>query len=573
MAIRWRRPVSDCHPRVRGIAAGFPVRGCLPHLSRNCDHNLLAAMVGRVSLHGYTSVVPAADSAAGKTPTTFGHEVAHGMRALVAAGVIAPARPKAAALKRYLSRFPGPRALVLRAAYLLAGRRPLHKYKTFLKKELLIKMIDFVSDLVTARAIQNPDAATTVALGRWWLTIGEELKRQWHKDHRVVYASGLTARELGALADNWLRLPNWRAIENDCSRWDGRYGRACGALAIALLILWHIPEYVWKEETRASFTLVSDLATFIVAFCRLSGVGNTSVMNSWVDALIALLPLLIADPRLNLPFQLVVLGDDMLLFVLHAHPIQPVMVRDSYARFGHKPVCIQSTTQPLRPTFCSGRFFHSLVGRIWAPKPGRTLVKSAWVVTGDITPLAWLRCVGLSIAASASHVPIVRALARRYIELGVTPTPTEDRVFKRLKSTHVPTPAGAQECSPQGLLEFCQFYETTPGEIADVEAAIARMAYGEELDHPLVHRIVAKDNEVPTDPVDADATSGRNPMAPAHAAPTPQVAVADLGEDPEFPDAHLEQHLAAEAREYVEALRSIYQAHPSSRATRQSNAQ
>lgn len=564
--------MNECHPRVRGLAAGFPVYGCLPHVSRNCDHNLLAAMVGRVSLHGYTSIVPSAAADDGKSPTTFGLEIAAQMRDLIAAGIIAPARPKAAALNRYLARFPTPRATVLRAAFLLAGRRPLHKYKTFLKKELLIKMIDFLSDLVTARAIQNPDPATTVALGRWWLTIGEELKRQWHKNHRVIYASGLTARQLGALADEWLRLPNWRAIENDCSRWDGRYGRACGALALALLILWHIPAYVHNEETRASFKLVSDLADFTVAFCRLSGVSNTSVMNSWVNALLTLIALLVADPKLTLPFKLVVLGDDMLLFVLHSHPIQPTAVRDSYARFGHKPVCVQSTSRPLAPTFCSGRFFHSVIGRVWAPKPGRTLVKSAWVVTCDITPLAWLRCVGLSIAASATHVPVVRALAYRYIELGANPTAKEEQAFKRLKSTHVPAPAGAQACSPQGLLEFCQFYETTPGEIEEVEAQIYRMSYGEELNHPLIHRIVRIDNEVPTDPVDADATSQRNPIAPAHARPTPQVAVADLGEDPEFPDPHLEQHLAAEAREYIAALKSVYQAHPSCCAPRESNA-
>lgn len=547
-------------------------------MSRDCDHNLVAAMVGRVSLHGYTNIVPANSQL---TPAQHAVQVVALLRLLTQRGFLRPAIVKAVDLEVYLARFEPARAKVLRQEYLAAGRQPLHKYKSFLKKELLVKMIAHLSDLVTARAIQNPDPATTVALGRWWLAVGNELKRQWHAGNNVVYTSALNATQLGAAVGPWLALDDWVALENDCSRWDGRYGRACGALAIALLIWWQVPTYVWEQESCPTFRLVTLLAIFVVAFCRLSGVGNTSVINSWVNALLALLGLTRADPRLVRPFKLLVLGDDMLMLVLASNPVTKADITSAYTAYGHKPVCLVSRGQALAPTFCSGRFFLTEVGRVWAPKPGRTIAKSGWCCSTSISPRAWLRCVGLSIDAASAHVPIVRAIGRRYIELGQEPTAAESQAFAKLRSNHAPQPTGPHVATNEGIREFCAFYDTTPGEIERVEAAIRQLGYGSPLNHPLIDRIMARDIEAPEAPVDVDAVCGRDPYAAAASPGPPSVPQDDVAYHNgyyKFPDARIEALLKAEVREYATAVKlalaadPALSAHPSSRAAHATHA-
>jgi len=101
------------------------------------------------------------------------------------------------ALQAWLARFPGPRARVLLSEYLRNARRPRNKMKTFIKRELLTKIIRTVP-VIAARAIQNPDPASTVYYGLWWHALGNELKRQWAPGRNLVYTSGLNAARLGA---------------------------------------------------------------------------------------------------------------------------------------------------------------------------------------------------------------------------------------------------------------------------------------------------------------------------------------------------------------------------------------
>lgn len=517
MVVHTRREIRPCAPRARAICVGFFTVGSLPHISRNCDHNLLNAVFGRVSLHGVKDALCRTfqEGTAGTTYPGEGFvlagreraaEVATLVQLLVRKGWLARAELKAAPLYRYLARFPPERAAILRKFYEESARRPRHKYKTFLKAELLAKMVDCEMDLVTSRAIQNPDEATTVSLGRWWLSVGDELKRQWAPPGPIVYTSGLNARELGALADTWLSRADWRAIEGDCSRWDGRYLLACASFFIAILILWSVPGYVRDEECRSGFKLDTDLAQFLIGFCRLSGVGQTSCGNSASNVGCAIRGLVVRDPNLDHPFLLLVLGDDMLLLVPGAHPVRPEDIAHGYSSVGHKPTVVETTAHPLGPTFCSGRFFLADVGRVWAPKPGRLLAKGGWMMRFTLTPLQWLACVGHSMRHSSNHVPVVRAIARRYIELaGPADAATLAIYDAERKAAHVPAATGPHECTPEGLLEFCTFYDVTPSQIEELELAIARMNPGDPLDHPVITAILARDLEAPTKPVDAAA--------------------------------------------------------------------
>ena len=79
-----------------------------------------------------------------------------------------------------------------------------------------------------------------------------------------------------------------------------------------------------------------------------------------------------------------------------------------------------------------------------------------------LTPLRWLACVGHSMHHSSNHVPVVRAVARRYMQLAVAADPADLRVFDaERRAAHAPQPTGPHECSHEGMLEFCTFYGVT----------------------------------------------------------------------------------------------------------------
>jgi len=430
-------------------------------------------------------------------PTTQTPDLAIVTMAL-AAGYHKRRRMRQTPFEQWVTRFPLHRAAVMRRDWLVNCRRPKTKFKTFTKRELANQVTDGRWPDVTARAIQNPDAATTVYYGRWYHCAGNLLKSDWHAENPIHYTAGRNAKQLGEWFEAALEFVGPSAVitEGDSARWDGRYGLRCAGTFALHCHHYGMPRRVIEFEFAVFSKFVSPgLLHVICLFFRLSGVPGTSVGNSAADGYCILRALVACGNDLQRPrFRSAVLGDDNIT----VHPpdaLTPAALIAAFDAAGHRLTAVQ-TTKPLHATYCSGRFYHTTGGRVWAPKAGRALAKMGWHLRSQLTDHQWLYCASVSWYFDVAHVPVLRAVAaaldRWSRELG----PPRDGPWRRWwPNAARPRAPKRYECSQLGMSEFCELYGLAPSDVEQVEAAIALLPLGSVFDHWVVRRVCAHDVE------------------------------------------------------------------------------
>lgn len=474
--------MARCHDSAGAVCSGFGIVGHAPHVSRKCPHNSLNSLTNRVMLR--TASTP-------RDGMHYERLVRWVFRNGFATRVVVKKTPT----ERWANRFPAARRLVLLREYYRYGRRPRYKVKTFIKIELINKYFRGRVPILAARAIQNPDAATTTYFGRWYHALGNQLKSDWNSDGPIFYTSGANARQLG----DWFvratgHFKNFVIYEIDCSRWDGHYGLDCAVAATLHNSLYGAPDDVLSFEMPVRNKIFDPTTGLIIDTVpiRLSGVPQTSCDSSKGNAYTATDAIDTAQPlvdEVDPPFRMAVLGDDNIAVLDASHPVTLAHFEAAYKKVGHSPKA-KCVKRPLEATYCSGRFYLvDEVNRVWAPKVGRALCKMGWQVRKDLHPDEWLRSTAVSWAQDTTHVPVLRAITARMAVWANAAGPP----MKCLE--HRPHSDRAYPMPVAGLLEFCDLYGLTPEDVDAVEEYLSNANRGDMLRHWILDKIIAVDVE------------------------------------------------------------------------------
>jgi hypothetical protein len=283
---------------------------------------------------------------------------------------------------------------------------PLKYYRTakaFIKREKAAQMVDSYEPKAP-RLIQGRSNEHKVAMGPFTWVYGKVMSELWNpQDSMFVYASGHSAEEIGAFIDAHPAQDGYEWIAVDCRRWDSTLGpvpmellfeeyRSCGAPPHVLQAL--------CDRTGFRFGVTHAGIRYRRRAQVSSGDGDTSCGNSRCH-----LVLLQSNPAIK---AAIVAGDDAVILTNSKD-----LVMQRYVAGGFKP--------KLAPEFdfCSSLFWPTADGTVLAPKIGRVLAKT-FMNTRDLPldkQMQWLRGVALGLHNSTFHIPILRVVVARFIQL------------------------------------------------------------------------------------------------------------------------------------------------------------
>lgn len=467
-------------PKLAGTCLLHGFSDCLPLAARSCTHNISNAITRRMLLQ--TSSSPTAWKA-----------VWDNARSCERDGFIA-AVPKVVSTPRaaWLQRFRSGRGV---AIYDLADREAWDElgqpmsYDVFPKWEWVCKVVDGKLPDYTARCIMGPNLAWLSVLGPWHHAYGKALKEAWHSRSPLWYTASSTAEDLGDwltwAMDNAARYGPVASFENDFAWYDGSQGKAAHAHLSGTYNLAGAPRSVRKATAARRMRGCSRLGVvFRGRTKRSSGDPDTSTGNSRItgDATLALV--LRGCAALGLPrdcFSIAVLGDDMICICPRSLAI---WLGQNGAAFYERLGLAAKTLVKHNVwefEYCSGRFYPTGEGRVWAPKIGRTLCKGGWRLrsnpaTSDET---WLAAVMAGYYATSNHVPVVRAWGR--------PGPVQ-REKHRHHTTSVHAPVS------EAYQEMASLYGVTEGDLVALEHYLSALPFGAIVPaHPVIQAIIRVD--------------------------------------------------------------------------------
>jgi hypothetical protein len=279
--------------------------------------------------------------------------------------------------------------------------------KSFVKREKAVWVAGcytFKRDPVP-RLIQGRSVDVKVATGPFTWAYGKSLCKLYAADTDYVYASGVSAEDLGKVLE---RHPdqgpngyNWVAF--DCKRWDSTVGPS------PTLCLWR--EYkkcgapkncidTFRDRHKRRFGKTRSGITYSRFAQVSSGDGDTSAGNTRIH--------LVMLENCGAVKAAIVHGDDSCVYTNDVEAVS-----HHYRVGGFNPVPSQDFD------FCSALFWPTEDGLVLGPKIGRLLAKT-FTSTHHFSPskhLEWLRGVCLGLDVSCSYIPILRALIPRLLHL------------------------------------------------------------------------------------------------------------------------------------------------------------
>jgi len=186
-----------------------------------------------------------------------------------------------------------------------------------------------------------------------------------------------------------------------------------------------------------------------------SGDGDTTSGNMWLH--------IIMVSCCASVLAAVIHGDDALLYVTDVDA-----TLEQYVTGGFVPVLAPDVD------FCSGLLWPTADGSVLGPKIGRFLAKTFYCTHKyDGGYLPWLRGVCLSVKASTSFVPILRALVKRLLELS-----GEGKVL-RTKSYQYKSLASQDHELCEGTWDFMlERYSLSEAETLEMEHEISTITLG-----------------------------------------------------------------------------------------------
>ena len=351
-----------------------------------------------------------------------------------------PQMPK---FQEWLTRFPRARRKMFVEALEQQEVRYDQNYsasKAFIKRELLFKLDDQGTYDMSPRLIQGCHELYQVHTGPWTLAMTKHMSKIWSwPESRLVYTSGMTAEELGKAFD-WacetILLEHGSLVigENDASYWDGTQGKPAIRSQCRTYELYRPPAVTMsalrmQEETRGS---TPHGVTYRAEARVKSGVGNTGCGNTLTNAkdhyhafrksALRHHPWLkdvpIRDQLRWVSKQVIMflLGDDSIFFTHEGF----IRVLEESMQFlvnlGLRPK-FKVVRDLATAEYCSGYFWPSADGTVYGPKIGRLLMKNGWSRQREIEPLRWAKAVALGMRCDVAHIPILRDISEKVLEL------------------------------------------------------------------------------------------------------------------------------------------------------------
>jgi hypothetical protein len=508
---------------------GLGVSAALPHTLRSCTCNEVAGLLGRV-----LSDTPWCNA---EGPTALFETVVQSWNTLHLAateGHLAwaywkpltrgPAQPCMGLPEHsrmpikgrevYLSKFPAARRERLANAYDAFLRSPRLdgelQYQSFVKVEKGVIHFRWKPEgtkIPDPRIIQGRRDGFNVASGPWLTQVGRHLALNLGVNQVDIYpcgvAYGLTAEQLGTWYTRALDLASSKdpkgeifVVNSDAHRWDkstpavaldrklDRYEK----LGLRDPLLTELRKSVAKKgQTKLGTKYRVDAGVG-------SGDGDTSGGNSDLHLLIELSNADRCGLKENqvFPYRSIVASDDGLTVVSQK------LFKESGGKEAYEQHLLSygysfdmAVGGRFDAEFCSGRFWPVQDGWVFGPKIGRVLAKTFWSDL-NLSPhkeKAWLRGVALGLERSVSHIPILRAVVRRILQLtaGVNPRRFPQHEWKfRASENH-------EACESTWLMMY-HLYGVDTAEVTRLEQLIMSVDHlPATLTDPTLDIIVEKD--------------------------------------------------------------------------------
>lgn len=525
------------------IGFGIPIRR--PTVARSCQHNEQIAVVNRGQLETLNPLNVNIDECWNqlKCFELLRHHELHPQHPTDK--LVVPIKP--APFDAWLTRFPMvQRAQLIKAKHRIRNGRvnmeDFAEIKAFVKREHMVKSGPECLEDIDPRLIQGRTPEYQVATGPWTLAFSKYLAKEWGPDNTsgILYSSGLNANQMGAWFDSCIERwkdADFEICEDDCSRWDGSLVPAAIRYELGFYDTYHSPPKRVSQALHCqekSFGHTPHGVKFSVDGTRKSGDGNTSSGNSLLNAHTHASVIVESyceqsiDPMANcqsyphinmeacrnqVPLKdlvdMSILGDDNIM-IGHGPTLRHLAssTPNKLCRFGLRPKF--KLVNRYTAEYCSGRFWPSTQGTIWGPKIGRVLAKSFYAVQ-NIPPqeyASWLKAVCLGFVKDVSHIPILRVVVARTLDMltFVSAKPTSEE--HRMHAIAPGQPTG------ETYIMLNQLYGLTKQQIDDIENAILLNFHTLpfDFDHPLLNQIVEID--CPVEPSARERDLEVSPLQP-----------------------------------------------------------
>lgn len=491
--------VRPCGPHATLWNLGFGTTACIPSTLRSCQCNELRGLIGRVLAptlwedeNGPTPAAAYISAAWAALQQRLEGDLSHLLHEPMFSNLplVNNARQlRCLGTQAYVNRFPAGRREALLRGYEAMLRFGLTtrdlRYAAFVKIE---NGTVFTADAPqgrktpTPRIIQGRTDCINVATGPWFGAWGKQLCAQLGPGQvdalPVAVAGGITAEELGEWFDRASQRCGGDLLVGtaDAHRWDKSTCQACLDVRTNAFIkggirnpLLHI---VRARATKTGYTKhgLRYVSTATVG----SGDGDTSGGNGWDHASMEVrVSADLAARSGTTPeagsYRSCVASDDKAF----------VTSRSYYWPTTAPHVAIMRTygfdyditvSSPPHAEFCSMLWWPSRDGTVPGPKPGRVAAKTFWCKKPlrRNKAMRWLRGVALGLRRSSSHVPVLRALVERTLQLTseVRATVNYEYVEHRFRA------ARFHEATDETFDFACERYECTRQDLMAMEAQV-----------------------------------------------------------------------------------------------------
>lgn len=392
--------------------------------------------------------------------------------------------------------------LKLKAGVFLTQSK-LHSRSSFVKREKTLKYPPG-----DPRLIQGASDPYKVLVSPWVISLSNKLKKIWNSDHFIYYTSGANANALGRWYDAVFNRPGLKAVSTDGSRWDAHMSRLIQYLELDVYKYMGLPHRKYKlmRDAIKKRGVTKNGLYYVVDGTRASGDPNTSCGNSLINGLMHCYQYCMSSG--NTPEILyrqsqifraswcaAVLGDDNAC-AMHELDIENFQSDvHIFNQLGFK-MEINVHKHLYQLDYCSGRFYPSTVGTIWAPSIGRMLSKAGWFLHNNarMDGPALNRAMALSFYKDVQHVPILCEYINKLYDLtaGVRP---DIRLLRELQSNRAHV-----EVIGKPIPDSFRFMEEVYGLVAEplvtlkwLINGISQLPY--QLTHPAIEQFVLQDCE------------------------------------------------------------------------------
>jgi hypothetical protein len=259
-----------------------------------------------------------------------------------------------------------------------------------------------------------------VATGPLTYPMGAALKELWHKDALVYYTSGATTEELGSWFAHVTHLfPRGLILEGDYSEFEARITSGAFETQFTFYELMLLVNTTLLRMQRRQRGKSNEGIRWSRKFGRSSGVGDTSVGNSVINATSVCAFFERSGLELRDHFRMAVLGDDNLIVIsermaewfdagayeAYAAGLRMKLVFKAHANDEANWPAIE---------YCSGWFCRFALGEdirtFWTPKSGRVLAKTFAIKPAESEARRVLRGMCLGMLAGPA-CPVLQAAA------------------------------------------------------------------------------------------------------------------------------------------------------------------